>query len=55
MRTTRICSGQGLTIKRKELSSFAVGLSSSRGSGGMLPQKILKIGYLRLVKVDFPA
>ena len=36
----------------KVFSIFTIGPRSSRGSGGMLPQKILKIRYPRLAKID---
>ena len=35
------------------LSIFTMGLSLLGGSGGMLPQKILKSRYPRLAKIDF--
>ena len=49
----RVCIGQGSHCKMKVLSIFAIGPRSSRGSGGMLPQKILKIRYPRLARIDF--
>ena len=37
----------------KVFSIFTIGPSSSRGSGGMLPQKILKIRYPDWLKLAF--
>ena len=41
----RVCRGQGSHCKMKVFSIFTIGPRSSGGSGGMLPQKILKIRY----------
>ena len=49
----RVCIGQGSHCKMKVFSIFTIGPRYSRGSGGMVPQKILKIKYPRLAKIDF--
>ena len=49
----RVCIGQGSHCKMKVFFIFTIGPRSSRGSGGMLPQKIFKIRYPRLAKIDF--
>ena len=44
---------RGLTVKMNVLSIFTMGPSLLGGSGGMLPQEILKIRYPRLAKIGF--
>ena len=45
--------GQGSHCKMKVFSIFTIGPRSSGGSGGMLPQKILKIRHLDWLKLAF--
>ena len=49
----RVCRDQGSHCKMKVSSIFTIGPRSSRGSGGMLPQKILKIRYPDWLKLTF--
>ena len=49
----RVCRGQGSHCKMKVFSIFTLGPRSSRGSGGMLPQKILKYRYPDWLKLTF--
>ena len=49
----RVYRGQGSHSKMKVFSIFIIGPRSSRGSGGMLPQKSLKIRYPDWLKLTF--
>ena len=52
-RAIRVCRGWGSHCKMKVFSMFTVGPKSSKGSGGMFPQKILKIRYPDWLKLTF--
>ena len=52
-RAIKVCRGQGSHCKMKVFSIFTTGPRSSKGSGGMLNQKILKIRHPDWLKLAF--